>query len=140
MAYARWFKQHGEKHARIMRKLRHLSKEEIIAYFRFDNMRIKEPDFCPLYAKNKKCHDIEPLNCYLCACPYFRFDDKGFDTIDGKVRKSYCAVNAKEGRDIVSGDVIHLDCSGCTIPHREAFVSKRFDRDWFVMMRDVTEE
>ena len=78
MSYKSWFLEHGNKHKAIMAKLTHLSDEEVIAYFRFENMVEKEPDFCPLYADNKKCHDMQALNCYLCACPNFRFDDKGF--------------------------------------------------------------
>jgi len=60
-----------------MQKLTKLSDNEVIAYFRFENMVQKEPDFCPLYKETKKCHDMEVLNCYLCACPNFRFDDEG---------------------------------------------------------------
>ncbi len=44
----------------------------------------KENDFCLLYKDNKKCHDYEDLNCYLCACPYFRFDDEGISKKRGK--------------------------------------------------------
>lgn len=62
-------------------KLEGNTKQEIIEYFRFENMVKNEPDFCPLYKDNKKCHDMEDLNCYLCACPHFRFDDNGFKKI-----------------------------------------------------------
>ena len=53
------------------------NNEAIIEYFKYDNMKKNEPDFCPLYNLNKKCHEMEDLNCYLCACSYFRFNDKG---------------------------------------------------------------
>jgi len=45
MDYLSWFQAHGEKHKTIMDKLSKLSDKEIIAYFRFDNMVEKEPDF-----------------------------------------------------------------------------------------------
>ncbi|HIP51520.1 MAG TPA: hypothetical protein EYG94_05450, partial [Campylobacterales bacterium] len=63
MSYIKWYTEHGEKHKVIMDKLTHLSDDEVIAYFRFDNMVKNEPDFCPLYKDNKKCHDLKELNC-----------------------------------------------------------------------------
>ena len=50
-------------------KLEDKTTDEVIEYFKFENMVKNEPDFCPLYKDNKKCHDMEDLNCYLCACP-----------------------------------------------------------------------
>ena len=47
MSYGSWFQEHGEKHKKIIEKLAHLSDDELIEYFRFDNMVKKEPDFCP---------------------------------------------------------------------------------------------
>ena len=140
MRYKDWFEAHGRKHAAIMQKLTHLSDDEVIAYFRFENMRIKEPDFCPLYAENKKCHDMEDLNCYLCACPNFRFNDKGFKDLEGRSLKSYCTIDSKEGDIFKTDDAIHQNCSGCTVPHHEAYIKKYFKRDWFEIMEKVTPE
>ena len=137
MDYITWFKIHGNKHKNIMKKLETLSKEDVIAYFRFENMVEKEPDFCYLYKDNKKCHDIEVLNCYLCACPYFRFDDEGLRKKEEKILYSNCSIGAKEGAEFVSEDAIHQDCSACTIPHNEAYIKKQFSRDWFEMMQNV---
>jgi hypothetical protein len=77
MSYKKWFDAHAQKHKAIMNRLTHLSDEEVIVYFRFENMVKNENDFCPLFAENKKCHDTEELNCYLCACPNFRFKRRG---------------------------------------------------------------
>ena len=140
MRYKDWFEAHGRKHAAIMQKLTHLSDEEVVAYFRFENMRINEPDFCPLYAENKKCHEMEDLNCYLCACPNFRFDDEGFEEVEGRCLKSYCAVDSKDGDRFLTDDAVHQNCSGCTIPHHEAYIKKHFDRDWFEIMKKVSSE
>jgi hypothetical protein len=137
MSYSSWFRQHGEKHARIMEKLSSCSDDEIIAYFRFENMVEHEPDFCPLYRERKKCHEMENLNCYLCACPYFRFNDAGFKEVKGKKLQSYCSIEAKGGTLFEGEEAWHQDCSGCTIPHHEHYIKKHFQRDWFKIMQDV---
>lgn len=136
MGYQTWFKEHGNKHKLIVDKLSEqgLQKDEIIEYFDFENMVDKEPDFCPLYSKNKKCHDINKLNCYLCACPYFRFNEAGFEKKNNKTVFSNCSINSKKGRLGEYGDKIHQDCSKCTVPHKEKFVAKNYDLDWFVPM------
>ena len=137
MSYSSWFQEHGEKHKAIMEKLTHLTPDEVIRYFRFDNMVEKEPDFCPLFKENKKCHDMKELNCYLCACPNFRFKDEGFRKMEGKMLYSACSINSKEGSRATYGDAMHQDCSKCAVPHHESYIKRQFSRDWFEMMRDV---
>ena len=137
LTYSQWFQEHGEKHKAIMAKLTHLSPDEIIRYFRFDNMVEKEPDFCELYKENKKCHDMKELNCYLCACPNFRFKESGFNVREGRVLYSACSISSKEGGQFLTDDAIHQDCSGCGVPHYESYIKKQFSRDWFEIMRDV---
>ena len=85
MSYKSWFQSHGKKHKEIVDRLSHLSDNELIEYFRYENMVKNEPDFCPLYEDNKRCHNMENLNCYLCACPNFRFDDNGFREEEGRI-------------------------------------------------------
>jgi hypothetical protein len=159
MTYLEWFESHAAKHAAIVKKLldRGFAKAEIIDYFDFDNMCEAEPDFCPLYAEKRKCHDMERLNCYLCACPWFRFDDNGLDrgnresevrnwergtqnpeprTKNQKTRYSRCAINAKDGKPLVFGNAIHQVCSACLLPHRRSFVEKHFDTDWKKIMKE----
>jgi hypothetical protein len=137
MNYLTWFKAHGQKHKNIMKKLEHLSDDDVITYFRFENMVEKEPNFCLLYKENKKCHEMEVLNCYLCACPNFRFDDEGVSAEEDQILYSTCSIESKDGAEFVSDDVIHQDCSGCTVPHHEAYIKKHFSRDWFEIMRNV---
>jgi len=136
MSYISWFAEHAEKHKRIVDKLlqKGYSKEQMIDYFDFENMVENEPDFCPLYADNKKCHDMKKLNCYLCACPNFRFKDEGFEKLDDKTKYSFCGIDSKDGRAGVYGDAIHQDCSGCGVPHHRAYVEKHFDLDWKKIM------
>ena len=137
MSYINWFQTHGEKHKAIMDKLTQLSVDEVIAYFRFENMVEKEPDFCLLYKEHKKCHDMEDLNCYLCACPNFRFDDDGVEEVEEKTLYSTFSIDSKDGAQFISDDAIHQDCSGCLVPHHEAYIKKVFDRDWFKIMKEV---
>ncbi|QOP44844.1 hypothetical protein [Sulfurimonas paralvinellae] len=136
MSYNKWLREHAQKHKEIIEKLlaENLTQDEIIEYFDFDNMKNKERDFCPLYAQNKKCHDMEELNCYLCSCPNFCFSDKGIKKVDDKTQYSYCGIDSKDGRQGVYGETIHQDCSGCQIPHTKAYVAKHFNLDWSKIM------
>jgi len=137
MSYGDWFQAHGTKHKKIIEKLQHLSDDELIAYFRFDNMVKYEPDFCPLYKENKKCHDNETLNCYFCACPNFRFKDEGFEIQQKRTLFSYCDIDSKDGDQYLMDDAIHQNCAGCFVPHSEAYIKKYFTRDWFQAMNKV---
>jgi hypothetical protein len=141
MGYSEWFKQHGGMHKAIIDKCieKGMSQEEIVDYFDFDNMVENENDFCPLYKENKKCHDLESLNCFLCACPYFRFKDAGFEKREDKTLFSYCSIDSKKGRTGEYGDALHQDCSNCVVPHKRKFVSKNYDEDWFVPMKNCNE-
>ncbi|MBC8236684.1 MAG: hypothetical protein H8E76_00485, partial [Helicobacteraceae bacterium] len=108
---------------------------QIIEYFDFENMVKQEKDFCLLYADNKKCHDMESLNCYLCACPNFRFDDKGIKKVGENTQYSFCDIESKDGSQGIYGEVIHQDCSKCGVPHHKNYVEKHFDLDWKVAMK-----
>ena len=134
MTYMQWFESHATKHKAIMDTLTDLSDEEVISYFIFENMKNKHPDFCPLYADNKKCHEMEELNCYFCACNHFRFSDEGLAKEGACTRYSLCHIDAKESCDFVSDDAIHLDCSNCEIPHKKSVIHKYFSRDWREVM------
>ena len=136
MSYSSWFSEHADKHKLIVEKLQkqNFTKEQIIDYFDFENMVEKENDFCPLYKEPKKCHDMEELNCYLCACPNFRFGDTGIQKVEKKTKYSLCSIDSKDGKLGVYGDSIHQDCSGCGVPHHKAYVLKNFDFDWKKIM------
>jgi len=137
VSYSSWFQAHGQKHREIVDRVSQLSDRELIEYFRWDNMVANEVDFCPLYAKDKKCHDIELLNCYLCACPNFRFDDNIFSQESGKNLYSYCDIESKDGTKYITDDAIHQNCSGCLVPHSEEYIYSHFSRDWFDIMKRV---
>ncbi|WP_041957875.1 hypothetical protein [Sulfurospirillum arsenophilum] len=137
MSYLEWFETHANKHRVIVEKLsaQKYTKEMIIDYFFFENMVEKEPNFCPLYANKQKCHDIKALNCYLCACPHFRFNDEGLRVEEGVTCKSECSIGSKKSGMFVYENVAHLDCSACIVPHTKAFIRKHFDVDWKKIMQ-----
>ena len=137
MAYKDWFDKHAIKHEKVLSKLKHLSDAQLIDYFVFENMVKVEPDFCPLYEKNKKCHDVEYLNCYLCACPNFRFNDDGFKIVDEKKLFSTCNIDSKDGAQFIGDTYIHQNCAGCGVPHKKSYVKKHFLRNWKEIMKDV---
>ena len=80
---------------------------------------------------------MKDLNCYLCACMYFRFSDKGIIKEGNKTLYSLCSIEAKEGKAFVSDDAIHQDCSGCLIPHKKHVIEKHFSRDWREVMKQT---
>ncbi len=133
MGYLSWFISHANKHQKILDRLNKKSDDEVIAYFRWKNLSQTDVDFCPLFKDAKKCHNMEDLNCYLCACPNFRFDD------NAKRDKSHCAIDSKDGAKLAYQGVVHQDCSGCIVPHRESYIKKHFDRDWKKMMKQCHE-
>ena len=137
MSYTDWFEEHALKHEAIINRLKKegLSQSEVIDYFDFDNMKIAEKTFCPLYKDDKKCHNMENLNCYICACPNFRFKDEGIAVIEDKTQYSICDIESKDGRQGVYGEAIHQDCSGCGVPHHRAYVEKVFSWSWSEMMQ-----
>jgi hypothetical protein len=134
MSYEEWFEAHAAKHKKIVDKLvaKGLCEDEIIDYFEYENMAKEEIDFCPLYAEGKKCHEMEKLNCYLCGCPNFRFDDEGIDEYNGMKILSKCDIN--NGSKLAHGGFIHQNCSKCTVPHHSAYIKKKFDLDWKKIM------
>ena len=137
MTYSEWFEAHAARHEKIMRSLTALSDAEVIDYFLYENMQQKHPDFCPLYESNTKCHEMDELNCYFCACPHFRFSDAGISKEKGKTRYSLCHIDAKDSADFETEDAIHLDCSACELPHKKGVIQKHFSRNWREAMRET---
>lgn len=114
MSYYEWFKEHAKKHKEIVKKCDNLSTDELINYFSYENMKKCETYFCPLYELNQKCHDIVNLNCFLCGCPYFRFNFQDVFFEDKRIA-SFCTKGL--GDKFEFDGVIHCDCSNCLVPH-----------------------
>ncbi|WP_309497517.1 hypothetical protein [Sulfurovum sp.] len=138
MIYNDWYVEHAKKHAAIMQKLeaQGLDEFDIVQYFIFENMVKNEPDFCELYATNTKCHEMYELNCYMCGCPHFRFNQSP-PMQDGLEYHSVCSINSKRGKRSITDEQVHQDCSGCTIPHGEDYIFSNFNTDWRKMMKKV---
>jgi hypothetical protein len=135
MSYLEWFDAHAIKHKKIVDKLvkKEYTKEQIVAYFDFENMIKEEIEFCPLYENAKKCHDIDNLNCYMCACPNFRFNDNTLEKRDSVKIVSKCDIG--KGEEFLGKGVIHQDCSSCKIPHSQEYILKNFSKEWREMMK-----
>ncbi len=136
LSYSEWFEAHADKHQQLTQRLldEGLSQSEIIAYFRYENMVEKEQGFCELYKTHTKCHDMEDLNCYLCACPNFRFNIKP-EPKKGKYIHSHCSINSKDGALFEHENNIHQDCSGCLVPHHDSYIATHFDINWREIMK-----
>jgi len=132
MTYTDWFQKHSEKHTEIVKKLFNArkTKEEVIQYFNWSNMKEAEPSFCGLYKDNKKCHPVDGLNCFFCGCPYYRFKDTGIEQREDKIIYSVCSIDSKFSTYFEYEGALHLDCSDCKIPHTKQFALKHFDWDW----------
>jgi len=132
MTYQSWAEDNAKKVKAIRNKLekRGLSPSEVIDYFDYDNMREKEPNHCGLYKDNIKCHDMENLNCYLCACPHFISNDN-FPYKEEKNLKYYskCKINSRFAKDFVYNNDVHCDCAGCTIPHLKGTALKYYGKE-----------
>ena len=137
MSYTQWFEKHSQKHKQIVEKLlkQNFSQKQIIQYFEYNNMVINESAFGPLYKDGKKCHNMQDLNCYFCACPNFRFCDDGIKNIDNKIQFSFCAINSKDGKQAIYGSKIHQNCSACKIPHHKKYIDENFEYKWKKIMR-----
>ena len=136
MTYIEWYEEFAQKHATIVKGLDHLSDNELIAYFDFDHMKVAHPDFCPLYRKDQKCHEMENLNCYFCACMHFRFDDSGIREENGKTLYSFCSIDSKNHGTFENETSIHNDCSNCKVPHKQHVIEKYFLREWKEVMKE----
>ncbi|MGM0533404.1 MAG: hypothetical protein ACQERK_02795 [Campylobacterota bacterium] len=137
LSYQSWCDKHGKKHAKLIGDLqqRGLGQEQIITYFEYENIALSQPGFCPLFAQNKKCHNLKYLNCFFCGCPYFIFAKE-----EGAKIQSRCAINARFGVQKSYNNQLHLDCSDCNIPHTYQFVRKNFTYNWFSVMKMCKKE
>ena len=136
MTFTEWLVEHDRKRSSIMAKLSHLNTEQLISYFDYDKMVQVEPDFCPLYALGKKCHNTENLNCFLCACPCFEFsDEEPLELEHGIEIYSKCTIDSRFKKLFLweedGVDKGQCDCSECFIPHKNSFV-RQFLKKGFI--------
>ena len=112
-----WQKEFDKKRRDLIKKYNLKTVKDVIEFFRYSNLRNREPDFCPLFKEGAKCHDLldNELICFFCACPYFDY------SLWDEENKIYgrCIINSKYG---FRNEYGYWDCSKCLLPHREKFV------------------
>lgn len=127
MTFKAWREDYEKRRDKVLEKLFGSTKEQVVDYFMYDNMVKNEQDFCPLYEAGAKCHNMDNLNCYYCACPFFvASDDEPLEILeDGFEVMSKCAVNSKFAFAYTSKDQKQqCDCTNCKLPHRKIFIMK----------------
>lgn len=132
LTYFDWMHAHSLKHTQVIEKLfnKGYIKNQIVNYFDYDNLSKKEPNFCPLFKQNKKCHEIEKLNCFFCGCPHFRFYENPKDN-----KYSFCAINSSYGVQKCYKNQYHQDCSNCYTPHKSKYVLQNYTHNWYELMK-----
>lgn len=110
--------------AAVEPKMHDLAKEiinertkNIINQWDFDEQKKSNPNGCVCYSQDKKCHDLEELNCFFCYCPNY----------DTSVKEGKCKINSPKGKYIDNHKGKILDCSDCDIPHRKENAIKLLD-------------
>lgn len=131
MTYSSWAKDHIQKRSALLLSLveKGFSNDVIVKHFSWANMVRTHPDYCGLFAENKKCHQLNELNCLYCACPYFIFNDEGIETIEENTIYSKCTIDSRFGTEYEYNNCIHQDCSLCLIPHTKQFSIKYFENE-----------
>lgn len=103
-----------QKRREIISRFHLKTPEEIIEFFKYDNLKKMVPDFCVLFKNNLLCHNLpeKELICYFCACPFY--DDELWD----EDRKIFGDCKNPEGKGVRN---IHgyYDCTSCTLPHQK---------------------
>ncbi len=105
-------------------KMHELAKEIIerrihilLNEWNFEKRKVKHSDECVCYQQDKKCHDIEDLNCFFCYCPNY----------DMSAEEGKCRINSPKAKYIDTPKGKILDCSDCGFPHKKEN-AKRFLR------------
>ena len=83
--------------------------KEIIDDWNFEKRKKINPNGCVCYEKDKKCHEIEELNCFFCYCPNY----------DRSIKEGRCKINNLKGKYINNHEGKIWDCSDCTSPHEK---------------------
>jgi len=90
---------------------------EVVDNYDFEKQIEINPNGCPLYQQNQKCHNIEDLNCFFCYCPKY----------DRTVKEGKCKIDSPKGKYIEGIDGKIFDCSDCDYPHKKENAIKLFD-------------
>ena len=128
---------HIVKRKALLSKFKDLDIEKITEKFSFKTMCSDAPEFCPMTAKNKLCHDLtdETLNCYGCICPDYDLEI-GFDEKQKLYKIGFCRINSKFGmykltqtQGQIPKKYLILSCINCKTPHNNVFIKKQIIND-----------
>ena len=81
----------------------------LIDEFDFEKRRSSNSEECICYQQNKKCHDLENLNCLFCYCPFY----------DLSAKEGGCKMNSSKGKYVGNCQGKIWDCSDCDFPHKK---------------------
>jgi Zn-finger protein len=81
---------------------------KLIEEWNFENRKENNINECVCYSENKKCHNLENLNCLFCYCPHY----------DTSIKEGKCRINSPDGKYIDNHEGKILDCSDCDFPHK----------------------
>lgn len=103
-----------KKRQEIISRFQLHTPEETIEFFKYDNLKLKVPDFCVLFKDNLLCHNLpeNELICYFCACPFYDYELWDED------KKIFGACKNPEGTGI-RNEHGYFDCTNCTLPHQK---------------------
>ncbi len=87
---------------------------QLIKDYDFEKRKKTNPDECVCYEQNKKCHNLEELNCFFCYCPNY----------DTSVKEGGCKINSPKGKYIDNHEGKIWDCSDCDIMHNKENIRK----------------
>lgn len=122
---------------KILLKIIRLDIAEITKKFSFKNMQTEYPEFCPMFTKDKPCHEMPPeeLNCYNCYCPDYKLEIT-FDEEKNLYKLGICSIKSKFGfykltktRNENPKNYLILNCINCKIPHSKIFTKKILEKD-----------
>jgi Zn-finger protein len=98
----------------LAKKILEKRTNDLVEEYDFEKRKKTHPEECICYKENKKCHDIENLNCFFCFCPNYNME-----TEEGK-----CKMSCQDGKYINTMKGKIFDCSACKTFHKKEEVTK----------------
>lgn len=87
---------------------------KLIEEWDFEKRKGTHPEECICYTQNKKCHNIENLNCLFCYCPNY----------DMSVKEGTCRISSVKVKYVDKHEKKILDCTDCDFPHKKENIKK----------------
>lgn len=87
---------------------------KLIEEWDFERRKESNSEECICYKQDKKCHNIEDLNCLFCFCPYY----------NTQLAEGKCNITSPMARYIDNHDGKILDCGDCDLMHRKENIKR----------------